>query len=216
MKADNTIDVIIDIPVSPSLAEELPPMPLASPWRRIGAVLINLVIFGLVVFPFSFSSVNMFVSRPVPDPNIDSMTVVYDFYHPILSNFVYGSLLSLIILIWQWIWMGRYGQSIGKRLLGIRVVDLEGRNPGFNGTVLVREVSFCFLIYFGLFISLILIQIVNFLGLPLIGVILGNIYYIFCLCVPLICLVMLFFLKTQRRTLQDMLAKTKVVYQPKP
>ena len=36
--------------------------------------------------------------------------------------------------------MSRDGQSLGKKIMGIRVLKSDGNNPGFEGTVLIREV----------------------------------------------------------------------------
>ncbi|MDF7675696.1 RDD family protein [Neisseriaceae bacterium ESL0693] len=188
---------------------------LASPWRRIAAVLINLIILSLTILPFSGAIINLLMSKAVPDPHVDSMNTIYNFYHPIIANIMTGSLLFIIVLIWQWVWMSRYGQSIGKRLLGIKVIGLDGQNPGFNGTVLVREVSFGFLVCLGFNVAFFVIYCINFVGLPLIASILAHLWVILFYCLPVICLIMLFINKIQRRTLQDLLAKTKVVYLPK-
>lgn len=38
--------------------------------------------------------------------------------------------------------MSKTGQSFGKRIMKIKVINLDGRNPGFVGTVLIREILF--------------------------------------------------------------------------
>nr|WP_257012105.1 RDD family protein [Snodgrassella alvi] len=42
----------------------------------------------------------------------------------------------------QWIMMSKTGQSFGKRIMKIKVINLDGRNSGFLGTVLIREILF--------------------------------------------------------------------------
>lgn len=198
------------IEVSPSFYPDL-----ASPWRRILAVLINLILFAIVILPFSTTMVYHSLSHPVPDMNIDSMSTVYAFYAPIISNMMIGFILFLMVLIWQWVWMGKNGQSVGKWIMHIKVVDLHGRNPGFNGTVLLREISFYFLVLFVLFAGSFIISFIGFVGLSLLATILINILIILFYFIPVACLIMLFISKIQRRSLQDFLAKTIVIKVPK-
>ena len=42
--------------------------------------------------------------------------------------------------------MSRDGQSLGKKIMGIRVLKSDGSNPGFGGTVLIREVAWSFIV----------------------------------------------------------------------
>lgn len=183
---------------------------LASPWRRIGAILINFVLWLLVSTPFLVAVITLAISRPVPNTD-DSVTVIYNFYQPIMANILATMLLNVILLLWQWGWMGRYGQSIGKRVLGIKVVGLNGEKLGFNGIVLVREVSFYFLVLFSFSILNLVFSCISFMGFPLVAIILAQAAFIIYYLIPLICLVMLFIPKIQRRTLQDLLAKTIVI-----
>lgn len=100
-------------------------------------------------------------------------------------------LLFVAYGIYQIVIMSKHGQSIGKKIMKIKVVNEEGENPGFVGTVLVREIAFNFiLMLFGL--------------IPFIGNLIGFVVWIAML-------VMLFMVERDRRTLQDMLAKTYVV-----
>lgn len=54
--------------------------------------------------------------------------------------------------------MSKTGQSFGKRIMKIKVINLDGRNPGFVGTVQIREILFQTI--FGIF-SYLLIKIFN-------------------------------------------------------
>lgn len=54
--------------------------------------------------------------------------------------------------------MSKTGQSFGKRIIKIKVINLDGRNSGFVGTVLIREILFQTI--FGIF-SYLLIKIFN-------------------------------------------------------
>lgn len=54
--------------------------------------------------------------------------------------------------------MSKTGQSFGKRIMKIKVINLDGRNPGFVGTVLIREILFQTII---IIFSYLLIEIFN-------------------------------------------------------
>ena len=99
--------------------------------------------------------------------------------------------LVLAYLVYQVVLMTKYGQTFGKKLLGIRVVNADGDNPGFVKYVLVREFGY----------NLIL----SILGaIPLLGGIIS--------IVALIAnLVLLFIVERDRRVLWDLLANTYVV-----
>ena len=99
--------------------------------------------------------------------------------------------LVLAYLVYQVVLMTKYGQTFGKKLLGIRVVNADGDNPGFVKYVLVREFGY----------NLIL----SILGaIPLLGGIIS--------IVALIAnLVLLFMVERDRRVLWDLLADTYVV-----
>ena len=104
---------------------------------------------------------------------------------------VISAVLLLAWGIYQAVLMSKTGQSLGKKLLGIKVVTLEGDNPGFVGTVLMREIVYNI--------------ILTVLGMiPFLGVLIS-------IGAAIALLVMIFLDGNNRRTLQDMLAKTLVV-----
>ena len=102
-----------------------------------------------------------------------------------------SGLLLLAYLIYQAVIMSRDGQSLGKKIMKIKVVDLDGYNPGFKGVVLMRE------IVFNIITSV--LSLIPFLGV------------LVSFGVSIALLVMIFLDSNDRRTLQDMLAKTMVV-----
>ncbi|UZN01784.1 RDD family protein [Cellulomonas sp. S1-8] len=51
---------------------------------------------------------------------------------------VAGTLLALAVTVAQWLAHGRYGWTLGRRLLGVRTVDVHSRRPIGPGRVLVR------------------------------------------------------------------------------
>lgn len=167
---------------------------LASPWERIGAAVINSIIAAVVGIFCFFAFVPAFRS-PSPAGIVRATSI----------GAIISILLLLALCIWQIVWMTKRGQSIGKRLMGIRVIGLEGQNPGFVGTVLMREIVFnCIVAAIVLIIGAVLGTGHSASGGASLMDLLSN--------VPsLICLIMLFRPQTMRRTLQDYLAKTIVI-----
>ena len=93
---------------------------LASPGKRIIAAAIN---FGLAYILWTLA---VFIF-----PEEDNPTM------PLATLAVYG-----FIQVWL---MSAKGQSVGKYLMKIKVIDKNGSNPGGMGTVLAREVLFRYL-----------------------------------------------------------------------
>ena len=81
--------------------------------------------------------------------------VVYIFFHTkyikaiFAIPFVCLTLASIIFLMilpfWQCFWMWKRGQSIGKKIMGIKVIRLDNRSPDFWTNVIKRE--FIYYIY---------------------------------------------------------------------
>ncbi|MBH5328546.1 RDD family protein [Eikenella sp. S3360] len=138
--------------------------PLAPVWKRIAAAAFN---FGL-----AYALLQILLQR-FPAANEDFRLVL---------------LPMLAYLLLQTMLMSLKGQSLGKWLFRIRVLDQNGSNPGFFGTVLARETAFVLLLLFFRWPA-------------------GLAY--------LICLIMLLIPKFKRRTLQDRFMGSVVVSLPK-
>jgi uncharacterized RDD family membrane protein YckC len=167
---------------------------LASPWNRISAYIINSLLLTLAALIGVILSLILvkFVLRSESE------------YIVILSLIICISISLLIYAIFQFIQMSKTGQSFGKRLMGIKVIGLDGQNPGFVGTVLLREGVFNII---GKIISVTFVAIfVNLFNFPEIATEL-----LFAYLLPFICLIMLFRKSTNQRTLQDYLARTIVI-----
>jgi uncharacterized RDD family membrane protein YckC len=99
-----------------------------------------------------------------------------------IGGFVVVFLGVLAIEIYQWVLISTSGQSIGKKVVGTRIVDFDnGSNPGFVKAVILR------------------IWVVGLIGaVPYIGGCFGliNILWIF---------------GSERRCLHDLIANTRVV-----
>ncbi|HFB2680362.1 TPA: RDD family protein [Neisseria gonorrhoeae] len=118
-----------------------------------------------------------------------------------MTSFWVGLVGILAYTVIQIYYMSRDGQSLGKKIMRIRVLKTDGRNPGFVGTVLVREIAWS-----------VLVAIIA----AVIGLAVGeNGENAINLLAFLANFVLLFMVKRDRRTLYDILADTVVVKLPK-
>lgn len=174
---------------------------LATPAYRLCAITINQLFQYIIFLPISIYSLSaLFDAMGEEDNSFDAMEEEYDsdeltqFFLDWLTlpqtlTIICLTITALIIFTaWQINWMSKYGQSIGKRMLNLRVIRTNGDNPGFVRNVILREIVY-----------------------QLIVVIIGSLtlgigYFVF-MFVP----AMVFINKWQRRTLPDFLADTIVV-----
>lgn len=118
-----------------------------------------------------------------------------------MTSFWVGLAGILAYTVIQIYYMSWDGQSLGKKIMRIRVLKTDGRNPGFVGTVLVREIAWS-----------VLVAIIA----AVIGLAVGdNGENAINLLAFLANFVLLFMVKRDRRTLYDILADTVVVKLPK-
>ncbi|UTG74642.1 RDD family protein [Neisseria subflava] len=174
---------------------------IASVWSRVAAYLLNYLFNVIIFLPYYYilyteaTAISKQKNIPFTPDLITSVSMRADMAQVGgLSTIVY-----LIVGIVQLYYMSRYGQSLGKKIMGIRVLKSNGSNPGFLGTVLVRELAW------GLIVLVILISAYFVLKVNIL---------ICSLLILLINFIMLFSVKRDRRTLYDMLADTVVVKLP--
>lgn len=139
---------------------------LASRGARLGAAIVDGLLLGIIstVLFFTFGIMS------------------FDGSQPGLGQLVLMFLLIVpVYLLLNGVLLHKYGQTIGKKLLGIKVVRMQDQKPSLKRLVLVRWMVIAFLGY-----------------IPLIGPVLGlvNILFIF---------------GSEKRCLHDRLADTKVV-----
>lgn len=98
--------------------------PLASPWARLGAVILNaLVLFGTMLPGLILIGIG-------EENGSDALAGLGGI---ILA----GSILALCV--YQTVILSRDGQSIGKKVLQLRIVDAyDESNPGFARVILLR------------------------------------------------------------------------------
>ena len=164
-------------------------MALASPGKRIAAYLINGLIGSVAYIPMIWGAMSMSGSYAAAmDPENPVQMEPSGFAMGMIGL---GSVLILAYLVFQAVLMSKTGQSLGKRIMKIKVVNEDGDNPGFAGTVAMREI-----------VPNLVLTVVGMI--PFLGIIAQLGFWIACL-------VMLFLVDRDRRTLQDMIAKTYVV-----
>ncbi len=184
--------------------DEMVEVVIASPWLRIAAYVINNIFTTIACIPMMVGGVAA-VAGMSDLATDDAGAVVVAIFTSMW--FIIGVAILLGYTVWQCVWMSKYGQSIGKRLLKIRVLKEDGSNPGFVGTVMLREVVFNLLI-------MLASGIVSAIGIVAIGENATMLSNLLSFAVWLACLVMLFMAGRDRRTLQDILAGTVVVKLP--
>ena len=182
---------------------------LATAVQRIVAWLINRVIEVVLMIPeFGLIIVLLFKSGGKLD-DFENMQTVY-------ASLFWGiGLVMLLYLIYgvvQVYYMSKFGQSIGKKLMKIRVVRENGDVAGFVHNVLLRE------FVYGLICSVIMMVLMGIFfavfGLEAnsgVAMVVDALLQIVSYLPTIICFIMLFMESRQRQTLQDMLAKTYVV-----
>lgn len=220
---------------------------LASPWRRIVAYSINCALYYLIFFigiQIFNQNVNLnehytqniyyplqvwFLSdfgdyKPIND--LGNLIFLDDIYNPILL-LIYIVVPIILFRLVQAILMSKKGQSIGKLIMGIKVINYNGKKAGFARLVLVREVIFSCLISMLLYSKFFSIKYfkrtineifyTNFFSSS--DLLYYKLYLKLMNCVDpivIICVIMLFIARSNRRTLQDYFAGTIVVKATKP
>jgi len=92
-------------------------MRLGGRWRRLFAGILDLVIVGLISSPFSYRTVSTVTG---PDGFIATQTAYPETFLVAVIGFMYYWLLTAC---WN-------GQTLGKRLFHLRVVDVSGQGVG--------------------------------------------------------------------------------------
>ena len=170
---------------------------LASPWERIGAVLLNNIFSALTYAPIVVWAFAVFFK----EGSDSKMSKMGDGEAGILFLLF---LIPLAFQIYQLVILSKHGHTLGKKLLRLKVIKTDGSHAGFVGAFLLREVVY----YIGLFI----VALICFLLLgEKAGEAASNIIY---WLLSLVCIIMMFAHK-ERRTLQDLLAGTVVVKLPR-
>lgn len=151
-------------PAHPTARQEL-----ASRLSRLGAVMLDGAVFGLCSVPAVLSALPLIIDPASPDNNVMIFGMA-------TSGLAFLALIGVNLYL-----MSKGAQTIGKRALGIKVVDLDGVNASLSRMALLRVVP----------ISLLS-------AIPIVGPL-----------VQLLDAAMIF--GDDRRCLHDLIAKTRVV-----
>ena len=143
---------------------------LASRWSRLGASIVDSLIMAVILIPVAYLSGGF-------DGMLDSPPSQPSYLFQLIMGLLGFSLYCVI----NWQSLKLSGQTVGKKVLGIKVVHLDGSQPSVNALVFKRYAFYLFVAY-----------------IPFIGSILS-----------LVSTVMIF--GKQRRMLHDRVASTKVV-----
>ena len=102
---------------------------LASRWLRLGARLLDSLVAGLFVMPGFFVLISAGVLSTPNQPNTPLL----------LGGFAIMGATLMVLLGIQIYLLVKRGQTIGKKLLGLKIVNHEdGANPGFVKVFLLR------------------------------------------------------------------------------
>lgn len=140
----------------------------ASRGARLGAVIIDTLLMMLVMMPIAYFKGDFELIMQGVEPGIWQQ----------VQSLVMG--MAVFVLI-NGLWLKRFGQTVGKRICKVRIVDMQGQVPALPGLLLKRYLS---------------VWVLSMI--PLVGGLLCVVNY-------------LFIFRGDRRCLHDHLAGTRVV-----
>jgi len=111
----------------------MPQLKLASRGARLGAAFIDtLIVMFAIAVPLVIGVVLMSQAEKTGGDDVPVAAVLF---------FVLAGVVMLGLLVWNAVWLTKYGQTIAKRMLKIRVVTFpDGQNAGFVKAFLLRAV----------------------------------------------------------------------------
>lgn len=112
----------------------------ASFWRRLAAFVIDMILLVILVLPLSLLVVFVFNSLVPEHPQgIEYIVGAFAIFGTVASALVGVGIIVLYFPILE----GRFGQTVGKRLLGLRVLKENGLPIGYREAFL-RRISYYF------------------------------------------------------------------------
>ena len=169
---------------SGEMTEGEPASELASPWIRLVAWLIDALIYFLVTM------VAVMIGVAIAGLGFSDLVDFADgFFRAIVLVIVLTLLAFLVIFIVQMVLLATRGQTIGKIIMKIRIVDAQtGEHPGWARLILLRTI-----------VNGLISGVLN--AIPVVGQGLGSLYFI---------IDSLFIFRADRRTIHDLIAGTRV------
>lgn len=116
--------------------------------RLVATIVDNILVFTALAAGFIF--VAWLAKMGVTENPMETLRTKKEFG---LISFVVLSLLPTMLIFGQWFLLATSGQTIGKKLLMIRIVSTSGKLPGFLQAVVLRNwlrVVFSIVPFFGL------------------------------------------------------------------
>jgi uncharacterized RDD family membrane protein YckC len=117
-------------PDSSLVTEETSQQPLATRNARLVASLVDMIVMGAITFPLMYLTGGFSQIMQGKQPGIG--------YN--LMMFVAG---TVVFLAFNYRLLTKHGQTVGKKVLGIKIVDGHGGLP--SGTVLLKRYFFYFI-----------------------------------------------------------------------
>lgn len=191
-------------------SEEVVDVEIASAGSRIVAYLLNTLLTILVYMPLFFAvlwPLMPLLSADMSEQEMENALATVEWGG---IGIAFGLLVLLVYTVVQCWMMSKHGQSIGKRIMKIRLLKTDGTNPGFWYAVMVREVGFNIVLGLASTVAAYLLAFVAGRDSLVADYIANSLSFI----VWLVCLAMMFEPKKNRRTLQDYFANTVVVRVP--
>jgi uncharacterized RDD family membrane protein YckC len=117
-----------------AILADAPPaqLELASRWARLGAKCLDGLAVGAVVMVFGIGAA---VFLPLLSGRHRSDTAALAFA---VAGGLGLFLALLALVVWNCVWLKRYGQTVGKRALGIRIVRTSGEPATLGRIFLLR------------------------------------------------------------------------------
>lgn len=156
-----------------SVLEENNAEALASRWSRLGAAILDAIIAAIVVVPIAFSLGIFEALMASVEAGADAVGTQYTITMAIVG-------LGTFFLL-NGYWLATKGQTVGKKLVGIKIVTMDRQLPAFGKLIALRYLPLWMVTY-----------------LPMVGGIL-----------PLIDVVFIF--RSDKRCVHDLIAGTQVV-----
>ena len=169
---------------SGEMPAEEPTSELASPWIRLVAWLIDVLIY------FAITMVAVMIGVAIAGLGLSDLVNFGDDFWLALAFVIGTTLLAfLVIFIVQMVLLATRGQTIGKIIMKIRIVDAHtGEHPGWARLILLRTL-----------VNALIQGALN--AVPVVGQGLGGLYFI---------IDSLFIFRADHRTIHDFIAGTRV------
>lgn len=139
--------------------DEAKEMPLASWGERLVAWLVDLILIGAISFVLRLylpqflrpgGPLRPWIGRFPPYSFVFFLTPFWLF-----TTWTIGGSSSIFLFLYWSVTEGLWGQSLGKKLLGLRVVDLDGNDAGLLKSI-VESLGKSFLLPLDIIVSLVI------------------------------------------------------------